>query len=122
MPNPRLSQHQAQMSPARTSSPLSHDPQLYQPDWAYPNLSAAQTTIQSTYVMQAPAIESISNMPFGEWDVTTSSYDLSMAGLPLYQQQMGQEFLPKVHQDINLGMTSLDPMIDLEFSQFVQVS
>jgi hypothetical protein len=43
-----------------------------------------------------------------------------MAGL--YQNPLSQDFLPKVQQDFNLGMTPLDPMIDLEFSQFVQVS
>ncbi|EGP83601.1 uncharacterized protein MYCGRDRAFT_111251 [Zymoseptoria tritici IPO323] len=125
--NPRLSQHQSQHSPVRTSSPLSHDPQLYHAEWAYPSQHAQQNTIQSTYMIQSPttyeepANEKMSNMPFGGWD-PTSSYDMSMGGLPLYQHALSQGYLPKVHQDISLGMTPLDPMIDLEFSQFVQVS
>jgi hypothetical protein len=126
LPHSRLSQHQqAQLSPARTSSPLSHESQLYQ-DWSFSSQNAPRTTIQSTYMTtQSPTFDnqstaSMSDMSFGNWDSTTISYDLGMAGL--YQNPLSQDFLPKVQQDFNLGMTPLDPMIDLEFSQFVQVS
>jgi len=59
------------------------------------------------------------NLLFTESYATAASLDMGMAGLPFYQHALSEAFLPKLQQDINLSVTPLEPLLDLEFSHFM---
>ena len=125
LPRQRQSYPPAHQSPLHQNSPLTNeDPQLYQPEWSMSSFSHPQDLLRSKYAMQTPQLQSnlddVSDiLSSNQWDDSPSSYDLSMNGLNPYPQQLSSGLGAKKGQEYG---ASLDPLMDLELSKFIQVA
>ena len=119
----RQSYPPAQQSPLHQSSPLTNDPQLYQPEWSMSGFSDPETLLRSRFAMQTPQLqqnldEVADMMGNNQWDESPSAYELSVGGLTSYPQQLQNAF-GNVQGMQDFG--SLDTM-DIDFNKFIQVA
>lgn len=132
-PRQRPSFPQSHASPLQQSSPLTNDPQFYQPEWAYADPSNAELLMRSNFAVQSPDLDQgLGNMGdmtgFNQWDTTAydMKYDpMGMAtSMTSYPQQLHNAFSGmKRMQDTGMTGLGMDPnMMDVEFNQFIQVT
>ncbi|KAF2723388.1 hypothetical protein K431DRAFT_220005 [Polychaeton citri CBS 116435] len=101
-------------SPQQTS-PLANDPQLYQAEWAIPDMSVSTQMSRSQFAVQQPdaldfnTIENTLN--HGQWNSSLNFDAFSDMTNGLGNMQNMQDF----------GSLSMDAM-DVDFSKFIQVS
>ncbi|KAK1069255.1 Fluconazole resistance protein 1 [Friedmanniomyces endolithicus] len=124
-------------SDGANTSPLSHDPQFYQADWAISDLSPAETMMQPRYGMQTPhqqllgQQQSLSQLDdvmahehMLDFDPSTTGYDANCGSFPIGSFPAPATFANGFGGSGGMPdfMNSpLDPM-DLEFSKFIQVT
>ncbi|KAF7191472.1 Fluconazole resistance protein 1 [Pseudocercospora fuligena] len=111
----------AQPSPLQQGSPLAHDPQLYQAEWAYPETTASYA-MRSDFAIQTPEIDSkLNNLNGLPWETTSAPYEANMASFTSYPMQMSNGFGdgPRLQDGAFPGLQA-DTM-DFEFQQYIQV-
>lgn len=123
-PKKRQSYPPAQQSPLHQSTPLTNDPQLYQPEWTLPDLSNPEALLRSKFALQAPQlpnslddVEDIMNSP--QWDDSTAAFDLNMNSWTSFPQQLSPGFGLQGMPDFGVNLS--DPM-DVDFSKYIQVA
>lgn len=118
----RQSYPPAQQQPIHRSSPLTNDPQLFEPQWSMPAFSEPEAIIRSKYAMQAPRLQDLDDIPDmpanNRWDDPQSLYDFDMDQTP-YSGQFPHAFTTApMMQDFG---NTIEPMVDIDFTKYIQV-
>lgn len=126
-PVPGNNQHRQSFPPPH-SSPLSNDPQFYQAEWAYPDPHNSELLMRHKYALHPSNMEN--GLPsFGSWEPSTTAFDVKydMNNVTSYTSYSHQHIpstmdsMPRMQETTTAGMT-MDPMMDVEFNQFIQVT
>lgn len=112
VPRQRKSYPPAQPSLLHRSTPLSNDPQLFQPEWSGMPFAEPANFMRSNYAMRTPqlgdTLDQVNDVLYHPWNPTL---DVDMA-FDMSQQLQYQDFA-------SMGST-MD--LDSDFKQFIQVS